>query len=264
MKKIIITLAALALLCASASAFTTREHATVAYIAEQHLKPATKKKLAKILHNQHLTEFSSWPDFYRMAMKSPDGKQIGHMYKVDENFYPVDRDVHKSAYNAVKEAAERLRHYKDYNDSTVLADMSVVVHLMGDLHCPSHITYADERHKKIKEINYVMYFGKKATKPRKIKYHAFWDSWCMDQRYSGGYMELADIFDIKTAKEIKEIQKGTLEDWIHDSAETCKEIYDVEDKALVDRIYVIDKAAIARDQITKAGYRLAALLNDIF
>ena len=260
MKKIIIILAS-ALICMSADAFTVRNHATVAYIAEKNLNSKARKQVAEILHGNHLYEYSSWPDFFRLSMLDEKGKQIGHMYAVDENYSPIPLTAHKSAYTAVKEAAERLKNdRRNMTDSARIADLSIIIHLMGDLHCPSHIRFADNRNKTVKNVIYNMN-GKKGA-DKKVKYHSYWDDFATNTVYCGGYLDLAQVIDIYGKKEIKEFQKGTLEDWCHDCAVSCKDVYNIEDNAKIDRRHVVGDVQLVKIQICKAGYRLAKLLND--
>lgn len=260
MKKLIIAAAALGM-CLGAQAYTVRNHAAVAYIAQQHLTPQAKEKIDEILHGETLMAYASWPDFYVKSMLHKNGKPIAHSVKVDQDFNPVNTNGSRSAYNAIKESARRLENYKDMPDSARIADLSLIIHLIADIHCPSHISYADGRSRAIK---YVFYRKKGTGTPKKVNYHIFWDDWGLDQIVSGGYMDLAMIADICSESEILDIQKGSLEDWVHDSAVSCKDAYDITDEADIDLVYVAGKYPLAVSQIRKAGYRLAAFLNGLF
>lgn len=259
MKKFIITTFALAL-CLGAGAFTTREHATVAYIAEQHLTPAAKAAVREIFHGDSMVDYASWPDLFRKVMLDENGKEIPHMLRVDKDFYPAAVEADQSAYFAIVDAQKRLKDYKHMPDSARVADLSIIVHLLGDIHCPSHLLYADKRHKKIKNL----YFKSGKNEPKKINYHYFWDAWAADQILCGGFIEQGYLLDTYSEKEIAKIQKGSLEDWIYDSADSCKDIYDVENEAEINKMYVVGKVALVKSQVRKAGYRLAKMLNTMF
>lgn len=260
MKKLIMLLAA-ATLCLSANAFTLRSHATVAYIAQKHLTPQAKAKLDEILHGETLMEYASWPDFYRTTMLDKDGKQLQHLLAVDENYRPIDSTPHQNAYNSIKDARERLSKDRYKTDSARIADVAMIIHFMGDIHCPSHLKYADGRNKKIKTLYYQMN-GK--GEPKKVAFHSFYDSWATDKVYSEGFVDLTTILDVCTPEQIEAMQAGTLEDWAYDSAISCKDIFDVEDGAVIDRPYVVEKVMLVKSQIRKAGYRLAKLFNDLY
>lgn len=270
MKRIITLIASAALLLAGADiarAYGISNHATVAYIAEQHMTPKALKNFHKAFDNHPLVEYASYPDFYR-AIYTIDGKRIGHLVKLDENMYPVPQNGKGNkalnAYDGILRAIDQLKDYRNLDDSTKVTAMALLVHFMGDSHCPSHLSYADKRDK-ITNIYYKKYMYDKKEQPEKIGYHGFWDSWCSDMRYPVGYMERARYFDtITDKKEIKKIQEGTVEDWIHDSAVVCQNIYDVEEEQLVDRVYITRKAEVVAIQVRNAGYRLAAVMNELF
>lgn len=40
-------------------------------------------------------------------------------------------------------AIERLRNYRELSDSTVNVNLKYVIHLVGEMHCPGHIYFAD-------------------------------------------------------------------------------------------------------------------------
>ncbi len=66
-----------------------------------------------------------------------------------------------------------------------------------------------------------------------------------------------------------EYQKGSVIDWAHDSAVCCKDFTrdirgDENNNAVVEWPYVAEHAWHAKNQAMKAGYRLAAILNEIF
>lgn len=259
MKRILIATIAF-VIALEAGAFTTREHATIAYIAEQHLTPAAKAAVREIFHGDSMVDYASWPDLFRKVMLDSDGNQIPHMLRVDKDFYPATVEAHKSAYFPILDAQKRLKNYKNMSDSARVADLSIIVHLLGDIHCPSHLQYADKRHHNIKYL----YFKSGKFEPKKIQYHYFWDTWAADQILCGGFIDQAYLLDTYSQEEIEKIQKGSLEDWIYDSANSCKDIYDVADESTIDKMYVVGKVALVKSQVRKAGYRLAKMLNTLF
>ena len=246
-----------------AEAYTVRNHATVAYIAQQHLSSRARAKVCEIFHGQNLVDYASWPDFYRLTMLYANKKQVAHLVMVGHDFKPVDTLPNKSAYNAIKYSADLLKnHYNELSDSARITNLSIIVHLLGDIHCPSHYRFADRRDKKIKKLRYQTYPGK--GKIQHIKYHSFWDAFSTDMIFCGGFLDVASMLDTYSKKQIRQIQDGTLEDWIYDNAVYMKDVFDVENDELVDRSYVVDKAQVAKTMIRNGGYRLAKLLNCLF
>lgn len=263
MKRIITIFSILMAFTIGANAFSTKYHATVAYIAEQHMTAKAKANFHKTFGNHPLVEFASYPDFFR-DIYNIDGKPTAHSVSFDENMYPVSKiDDSISAYDALLWAVDQLKNYKTMDDSLRVVALAMMVHFTGDTHCPSHKAYFDHRSTSIRKIYYKNSLKRKGQ-GKEVRYHSFWDFVCMDERYSGGFMEAAYMLDTCTKDEISEIQKGSIEDWMHATAVDCKDLYDVADGDTVDRIYVTIKAEAAARQVRNAGYRLAALMNRIF
>lgn len=258
-----ITLLAFALAFAmGAHAFSTKYHATVAYIAEQHMTPRAKANFHKAFGNKPLVEYASYPDFFR-DIYNIDGVTISHLLYIDNDFKAVSHtEGDYSAYNAILWGVNQLKNYKKMDDSLKVFALALVVHCMGDTHCPSHKKYADGRNN-ISKIYFTNSFKRKGS-TKEVVYHAFWDAYCMDHRYSGGFLEMAYMIDTCSKDEIAKIQEGDIDDWMHATAMDCKDLYDVTNGATVDRIYIVTKAQEAAYQVRNAGYRLAALLNQIF
>ena len=86
MKKISIIIAALALLASSVnlSGFGRRNHATVAYIAEQHLSKKAKKAIYDIIGPESLMEGAVYADDYRMKIqiKLEEGEYLRFGYSL--------------------------------------------------------------------------------------------------------------------------------------------------------------------------------------
>ncbi|MCQ2158605.1 MAG: S1/P1 nuclease [Bacteroidales bacterium] len=255
MKKIIVLISA-ASICLNLSAFDARSHAAIAYIAEQYLTPKAQSGVHDIFHGEHLYNYSSWPDMYRNTMLTEDGKSISHVAKVDSNLHlRKDLKADKNGYAAYSRSLENLKNHKNRPDSANIADLAIVVHLVGDMHCPSHISYPRNIHRTVQSVKY---HGKD------VRYHKFWDGYAMSQIYEGGFLEIAALADICNKHEIKHIQKGTMEDWVFESATECLSIYDLDPEKEVYKAFLIESTKLSKSQIRKAGYRLAKVLNDLF
>lgn len=258
MKKLVVFISVLCY-CLSINAFDARTHAAIAYIAEQNISPKTKAKIADIFKGEHLYVFSSWPDYYRQTMLIDD-HTVPHSVKLDSQLMP--KDTPKSAYNAFLGACERLKDYKHRPDSANVADLCLVVHLVGDMHCPGHMNYSKNTVTNVKNVYYSV--NGDPSNAEKMSYHGFWDGAAMRKIFYGGFMEVAALADNCSRKDIRKIQKGTMEDWIHESAEDCIHIYDIAEDEVVDRDFAIKSTFLSMSQIRKAGYRLAKVLDEIF
>ena len=104
---------------------------------------------------------------------------------------------------------------------------------------------------------------------RPCEFHSFWDSGVLDLNHRWGYVEYRHQLDRLTKKQIRALAAGTPRDWLEESARDCRVIYEWtkpgqkftknEARDLLNTVH-----PFAEEQILKAGYRLAAVLNQLF
>ena len=178
-----------------------------------------------------------------------DGAQVITNYC--KGFDIIFLDVEMKRLNGM-ETAQRIR---ELDDSTRLARIQLIVHCVGDMHCPAHIRYPGNT-----TIGYykVDYFG------REMRYHTIWDSEIVQRPHPWSFTDLAWLLDRYTEAEQAEITSGTVYDWGRESAAASKCIYDVQPGESIANDFIKKYKPLAESQIAKAGYRLAAVLNDVF
>ena len=269
MKKINLLLSLVLLLGISldAQAWGRREHAAVAYIAEQHLTPEAKATVNEILGGRTMVYYASWLDTYKKEMMLKIDKPykdtgkcertIPHTFKVTKNLKPRYQKYHEGLY-IIEQSIEQLKDYRNLDDSTRMTAMQCLIHLVGDVHCPGHVIFADGRDKGIGKFD-VTFFKKKTTM------HKIWDSGFMNEAICGGVMDMAYMVDRANEKQIAEIQAGTVRDWGQDIIDRTKDmIWDVEEDAALGKDYLTKYRDLGFDQIQRAGLRLAKVMNDLF
>ena len=65
-----------------------------------------------------------------------------HTAWVDDNDeYDPTRKPDGNAIKGIEDTMELLRDYKSLDDSTVVVSIKYLVHLVGDMHCPTHVKY---------------------------------------------------------------------------------------------------------------------------
>lgn len=307
MKKIPIIIAIFVLIFSSVDlfGFGRRNHATVAYIAEQHLSNKARKEIAKIIGGESLMEGAVYADEKRLdirirleegeflrydgriGLKGPDGKPFtyGAFYFEEEDgsvwatiphgwgaendgtYYPVKKG---ECVWGTEYYTEMLRNRKNLTPEEVKLALYMVVHLIGDIHCPSHIHFKDARDYSDMKIT-VTYKGKP------IRYHNIWDTNILVDTYIGGPVDFGYYCDpmlngslpkSEAKRRMKEIQSGSLYDWAKDVATYITPIfeppYKVEPDTEITKEQLMLFAPIGREMVLRAGYRLAAWLNEIF
>jgi hypothetical protein len=277
MKRLLLTLAALTILCGTSYGWSIREHATVAQIAERHLTPKAKELIKEYLAGRPMAYYASHADFYRKDMildlgflPEEGGRSVvfPHTYHVDKNFNPY-RDVVKKGekrahgnmlYHLDRIAKELSANHAIMNDSIRKVRLYLLIHGIGDMHCPMHMRFID-REPSLGTYN--IYFGK-GNKKRKTSYHGLWDARMISGLHPWSYTDMAQLFDIYTKKEVAKFQKGNIFDWGKEVAIASFPMREYQEGDEVDEIAYRKKYQLLGEELlTKAGYRLAKVLNDI-
>ena len=150
-------------------------------------------------------------------------------------------------------AVDRLKDYRNMSDSLVRLNLMYVIHIVGDMHCPSHVKYAGCKS------------GRADLNGRKMSYHAMWDWGVLDGAHGWSYSEYQQLLDTFSKREKAAMAKGTPREWLHETAVACRVIYDWQRAdETYDKQFVLDTYLLPESQLIKASYRLAAVLNELF
>lgn len=239
-------------------------HDAVAYIAECHLTPKARRNLQKYIGNQSLPCIASWMDYVR---DTPEFSYTAgwHCMYFDENYEPViaeeaplgykDGMRHGDClYGLVSQILPVLENRREYSDSVVAINIRLLCHIIGDMHCPSHIRWADHKGFKIE------YCGKR------MKYHGFWDSGLLDNmHHNWSFLEYQKVLDTWTPRQIREAVAGSVVDWAKACSKDCRPVVSrVSGPREISRAEAYEMISLAENQIRVGGYRLAAILNRLF
>lgn len=245
-------------------------HATIAKIAETHLSPKAKKQIDKYLNGRSIIYYASYPDDYRqqllidLGFEPSNGPRItvwGHSYQADAEgkLIPGERrgtEYVKNCTGRLEKVIEDLKNnHREMSDSARVVALALVVHLVGDIHCPKHIRYIDEP----TSGGYKVVF-----QGNKVSYHAYWDGHLLQLYHRWGYNELASLLDICDKKQRAELAKGDIYTWAEENARKSRYTVDTKPDTKITRDMINRDVLHAESQIQRAGYRLAATLNQIF
>ena len=202
------------MLCAAlpSQAWDRTRHDAIAYIAECNLTPRAKRNIARYLDHS-IVYYASWMDKYR---DTPEFRNVEHVSYVDAGMQLVDT-LRKGKTNCVVElmrAVDRLKDYRNMSDSLVRLNLMYVIHIVGDMHCPSHVKYAGCKS------------GRADLNGRKMSYHAMWDWGVLDGAHGWSYSEYQQLLDTFSKREKAAMAKGTPREWLHETAVACRVIYD--------------------------------------
>ncbi|MBQ9462594.1 MAG: S1/P1 nuclease [Bacteroidales bacterium] len=270
MKKSIIITACALLCCFTAAGWGRKGHATVARIAETRLTKTTQKCISEIMHGESICGYASYADEHKNKLlvdygfDPVDAKRVAalpHTFEANMDFEPF-RGINdngryvKNCIHFIEQYSEDLRNWKELDDSTAFTELVLIVHFLGDMHCPEHIRYNPED----MTIGYYNVTFRKEV----IRYHTIWDNNIIEQTNPWSFGDLARNFDSATPAEEAEIVKGGPYEWGRDAAKCSWPAHQVKPGDVLTMDWYFAQQPLMRSQLRKAGYRLAKQLNMIF
>ena len=261
-----ITLMAAFLFVMPASAWGPKGHDIVAAIAEQNLTKKTKKALDEILEGRSIVYYSSWMDNLRNSPQWKGGydkTQTWHYANVDKGhtYDTMPKNEKGDVVTALETLVNELTVNSDnLTDSLKQEYVKLIVHMVGDMHCPMHAGRLSDRGGNGKKVKW---FGDKTN------LHSVWDSKMIDSSRKWSYTEWVRHLDCKDKKFKKAIVQGSYKDWFSETVSLAAEIYDHverQDKEVpnLSYDYVYSFSPLLEDRLMTGGYRLAYVLNSIF
>jgi hypothetical protein len=234
-------------------------HNLVARLAAARLTPAAAAKVAEILGpGNTLASISSWADQVRRT-RSETGPW--HYIDIPINKPHLDMKRDCPAGNCVIAKIEDFEKVLAAPASTPeqrKEALMFVVHFIGDMHQPLHC--ADNKDKGGNDVK-LDFFG------RPSNLHTVWDSGLLGRMGSEEEMFIALNRDL-TPRHARKWARGEVEDWAEQSHKAGQRtVYGKLPAApaggqiTVDARYEQIAAPLIKDQIEKAGIRLAAVLN---
>lgn len=251
------TLLLLTLIAINASAWGPKGHDTVAYIAECHLSKRAKKSIEQVLGGHSMVYVSCWLD---NASHTPEyaHTKTWHYVNVDrdEQSYSVSyKEPNGDVVTAINDCVAKLKSGELTPDEERVTLM-MLIHLVGDMHCPMHAGYKSDRGG---NDTHITFFN------RQRKLHSVWDSEIVESAHKWSYTEWQREVDRANKREIKAIQQGTPNDWIEETVALAKDVYlNSPTKRNLSYDYVNHYAPTIEQQFLKGGLRLAALLEEIY
>ncbi|HZE86420.1 MAG TPA: S1/P1 nuclease [Puia sp.] len=236
-------------------------HRAIARIAENHLSPTARTAVKELLGNETLSEVSTWPDEVR---SQPEYKNTGSWHYINLPLglsYPdfvkqVEGMTQENVYSALKKCEAELANPQASKDQKVIA-LKFIVHFVGDLHQPMHVSRAEDQGGNKIQVNY----DGKGT-----NLHSLWDSRLIEHQ-GLNEEQLAQKYDHISPEQVKEWQSDPLIKWIWESYQASSKLYaeiDQLNNRTLDDAYYQAHMPIIEDRIKKAGIRLAGVLNEIF
>ena len=238
-------------------AWGAKGHDTVAYIAEKHLSKKTLKKVQEVLDGHSLVYVANWMDNASHTTEYAHTK-TWHYVNVDPSegsYADSKKEAKGDVVTAINAIVEHLKS-GELSPEAEQAELMMLIHLVGDMHCPMHAGYKSDRGGNGTEVKY---FGKQR------KLHSVWDSEIVESAHRWSYSEWQYQVDRANKREQKAISMGTPNDWIEETVELARDIYERSTTGgNLSYDYVAYYAPVIEQQFLKGGIRLASLLDDIY
>ncbi len=263
-------------------------HRTVARIAASHLTPAARIRLAKILNAPDnvdaiadaLALGSTWADETKKQTHTEDWHFIDLTLQDSRSDIPKRCKDDNCVVARIRLFTAQLVAHKTDGRWSELDALRFLVHFVGDVHQPLHAISDADLGGNCERVDPPIDQAKNI--------HALWD---------GGIVNAMDASDTALASNINSyiaslsegardrFSSGSTEDWTWESHELARKlVYEklgiptepvlfpkgcaeapaeiTGFKAPVDALYVDDMKPVVRDQLAKAGLRLARVLNE--
>ncbi len=256
MKRILLFAVALLFAAQSALAWGGLGHRVVVGVAQRHLTEKTKANIAKYF-DYDLKKDAVWMDHHRKD--EPIAYTTSwHVYNVDadHNYDPNPRLYKGDVLHALHIADYNLSHYEKLTDSAVVMNVRMLIHFVGDLHCPTHSYFPGPR-----------CFWKCMLNGKERSFHGVYDAMpALVHGKKANPDEVAAEIDNLKKGAIKRVQRGCPVSWAKECGDNNAVIY--EWNPFNTEVLRDDTVELSRDlvnlQMRNAGYRLAYLLNRYF
>lgn len=231
-------------------------HEIVIAIAKNHISETTRQNIARYMPYDMMKD-AVWMDEHRNDAEIAYTTNW-HVFSVDGKgkYDPNARLGKEDAIYALALADYNLSRLDELDDDTILFNIRVLIHMVGDMHCPTHTIYPK-----------MPTSGKRYVGDVEIKsFHTLYDRMPTYIWGSKPSAEIAGEIDNAKKSYIRNAQKGCPVSWASDCAKRCEGIYEFNalDQVELDPATFEKSRDIVEAQLRDAGYRLASLLDKYF
>ncbi len=246
-----------ALIPATAHAWGQRGHAAVGILAVEQLSDATRATLAGLLGSTDTDDVAgacTWPDTWRDMGDGADTAPW-HYVNIDPEAkaYSARRDCPdgRCVTAQVNAQAARLGDPALPREERRLA-FKFLCHLVGDLHQPLHVGYADDKGGNLVTIRY---------RGVSMNLHWYWDNGLLEQRV-GSMKELVELLRQRHDQPTRGWVPGDTYSWTNESFALTRN-FGYPPTRTVDESWETRSWQVTQQQLDVASGRLAAILEAV-
>jgi hypothetical protein len=252
MKRYLLPTALVVLLAAPAKslAWGATGHKIIAEIAFRYLDAQTRKNVLYYLNGMSIEEASNWMDQVR-GDRAYDYMRPWHYADFDRG-RPATTMTGDNIIGILNSTLRDLENPGQLSREQIRTDLLYLLHLVGDLHQPLHVGYADDRGGNEYQISFL---GSSSN------LHKAWDSEIIDYKQAG-VPEILSAHPL-SPEQIAAIQQIDIVSWANQSRGHLDRVYSVRGHK-IDEAYIATAYPIIESQLLYAGLRLAAILQKYF
>jgi len=235
----------------SSYAWGKKGHEIVAEIAFSLLDDNVKDSVIKYLDTMSIEYASVWMDEMR---SNPTFNYMRPWHYVDFEKGAVYKATKEdNIINALNKAIDNLEHRDTLSNDAIKMNLLVVFHLVGDMHMPLHIGYAEDKGGNAIQVKYINH---------QSNLHKVWDTEIIEGENitKDNCVEQLALF---SKKDVEGYRIINVEDWTNEPRSLLSDVYDFKDN-YIDEGYVSKNKAIVEQQLAIAGVRLSAVLERVF
>ncbi|RAJ78989.1 S1/P1 nuclease [Chitinophaga dinghuensis] len=236
-------------------------HQTVGKIAEAHLSKKAKAAVQDLLGDKSLADVASWADDVRNQDEFKETAPwhfLNLPLGLDRQTF--DTQVQSLAEQNVFSALTQLE--KELTDPATprekkIAALKFIVHFVGDLHQPMHISRKEDKGGNTIQLNY---------EGKGTNLHSLWDSKLIATQ-GLNYEQFASKLERVRPAKIKKWQRDPMMQWLWESYQISSQLYaevDAMKGRSIGKEYYEQHIPVINERIQQAGIRLAGVLNDTF
>lgn len=254
-----IVAAAILLSAAQVRAWNRQGHETIAVLAAERMTPAAKAEAERILGGT-LKDNAMWLDDIRKEAKNTAG---WHYMRLDADLKSAPKSEN-DAVAQIERAADVLRNRASYGDSTVIASLRTLIHLVADMHSIAHVRI-DGIEASQRNFSFILSNGHTGKKKAETKtsWKKYWDNTVINRHGAFSPEMYAEDVAVCHGADADALAAGTPRDWAYDMGRECKPLYEwARADYFMTREHDARLEPILDRCLARASYRLAALLNE--
>ena len=232
-------------------------HNAIAHIAQSHLTRRADREVTRLLEGRSMAYWSAWADGLRDDDRY-DFLSTWHYANAGEGltYATAPKNPTGDVYTAVVECMDRLEE-RGTSDSLRAMYLRLLIHFVGDMHCPMHAGRPEDRGGNGFEVEF---------RGEKSNLHRLWDGQIVDAVRPWDALEWAVNLDYGTSRRrSRELSAGAPLDWMEQTVTLSHRLYDDTPRGEpVSRAYITRYTPLVEQKFLEAGHRLARLLNELF